>query len=187
MADRVLLVYQTSEGHTAEVAERIAAILRAGTDEVTLTPVHDAPDNLAGYDGVVVGGSIHFAKYDSHLTKYAKQHAAELNRLPSAFFTVCMRAAEGQGDEDPEVQSYLYGFTKETHWRPDITAVFGGELAYTKYGMIKRLVMRHIASNSGLSTDTKHDHDYTDWDAVEHFACDVLKHVGTVSHSRARV
>ena len=51
--------------------------------------------------------------------------------------------------------------------------IFGGALLYTRYGFIKRRMMRSIAEQGGLATDTSRDVDYTDYDAVRHFAEDV--------------
>lgn len=178
MAAHVLLVYETSEGHTARIAERIAAILRAGNLDVTVTRLNEAPDRLDQFDGIVIGGPIHFSKYDDGLLKYAKDHATDLAAKPNGFFTVCMRAAEPDGAQGPEVLGYVDSFREQTGWSPDITAVFGGALAYTRYGIIKRFVMKRIAAQGGFSTNTKSDHDYTDWNAVEHFAVDFFQHVG---------
>src|SRR5215217_8406943 len=55
---RVLVVYATSEGHSALVAERIAEALRRTVDVVDLRLAAQAPDP-SGYDAVVAGGPIH--------------------------------------------------------------------------------------------------------------------------------
>ena len=53
--------------------------------------------------------------------------------------------------------------------------MFAGALVYTQYGWFKRRVMRVIARREGGDTDMTHDHEYTDWQAVEQFARDVHK------------
>jgi hypothetical protein len=47
---------------------------------------------------------------------------------------------------------------------------FAGRLAYTQYGPIKRLILRLIAQREGGSTDTRRDHELTDWTDVARFA-----------------
>jgi menaquinone-dependent protoporphyrinogen oxidase len=58
----------------------------------------------------------------------------------------------------------------QTGFEPRDVALFGGALAYTRYGWLKRLVMRHISKKEGGATDTSRDWDYTDWEAVDRFA-----------------
>lgn len=57
---------------------------------------------------------------------------------------------------------------------PDIVGLFAGPLAYTRYGWLKRRVIASIAAKDGGDTDATRDHEYTDWDAVGHFATDAL-------------
>jgi hypothetical protein len=45
-----------------------------------------------------------------------------------------------------------------------------GALKYTRYGWLKRRVMRYIAGKAGGSTDTSRDHEYTDWEDLRVFA-----------------
>src|SRR5205807_2379516 len=52
MGSRILVVYQTSEGQTAKIAERIAATLREGGNDVDVRDVEHAPAPDS-YDGVV--------------------------------------------------------------------------------------------------------------------------------------
>ena len=53
---RILVVYATSDGHTATVAERITAALEAGGATVDCLPVEHAPAPI-GYDAVVHQGA----------------------------------------------------------------------------------------------------------------------------------
>ena len=58
---RTLLLYATTEGQTARIAERIAHTLRDQGHSVEVLPADTTqPDlNPADYDGVMVGASIH--------------------------------------------------------------------------------------------------------------------------------
>ena len=38
-----------------------------------------------------------------------------------------------------------------------------GALPYTRYGWIKRMMMRRIVAKAGGDTDTSRDYEYTDW------------------------
>jgi hypothetical protein len=70
---------------------------------------------------------------------------------------------------------------------------------YTKYGALVRLVMRIIAKREGASTDTAHDHEYTDWKGLHRFVDALMteleeedvrpndRRYGTDTRSQARV
>ena len=45
-----------------------------------------------------------------------------------------------------------------------------GALPYTKYGWLKKWIMRRIVAKAGGDTDTTRDYEYTDWNDVREFA-----------------
>ena len=90
--------------------------------------------------------------------------------MPSAFFSVSLTAASDQPEDQAEVRQYLDHFIQETGWHPDMIAHFAGALAYSKYGLVKRLVLQTIARRTHEPTDTSHDYELTDWGEVTHFA-----------------
>ena len=67
----------------------------------------------------------------------------QLERLPSAFFSVSLAA---HGDTE-EAEGYVEEFEQETGWRPAKVALFGGALLYTQYGFVKRHLMKRIAGD----------------------------------------
>ena len=85
---------------------------------------------------------------------------------------MCLSAASPE-DGPAQAKAYVEQLTAATDWHPDLVGIFGGALLYTRYGFMKRRLMRSIAEQGGLSTDTSRDYDYTDYDAVRHFAEDV--------------
>lgn len=171
---RILLAYHSGEGQAAKVAERIADSLR---DEGLTVEVHDAVDAPApiGFDAVVLGDSIHLAHHSRALRKYAKAHAEAINSRPSAVFQVSMTSADHDEEHDHAANKYVADLIHESGISPDVVGLFAGAVAYTRYGWITKRVMRSIAEAEGRSTDTTTDVEYTDWDAVDHFAGDVAR------------
>lgn len=53
--------------------------------------------------------------------------------------------------------------------------LFGGALLYTHYGFIKRHMMKKIARDKVLDTDTSRDYVYTQWNGVKHFVEEFLE------------
>lgn len=169
---RIALLYGTTEGQTGIIAERIAAVLDdAGHDPALFHAGHLPADfSLSDYDAVIVGASVHVGSHQKYVTRFVADHVDELNRLPSAFFSVSLTAAEGTEEARETAQSMVADFLAETGWDPDATAVVPGALTYSKYGLLKRFVMKRIAKQAGGDTDTSRDYEYTDWDEVESFA-----------------
>jgi menaquinone-dependent protoporphyrinogen oxidase len=169
---RILIVFHSSEGQTAKIAERIATVLRDRGDAVDVIEAEGAlaPD---AYDGVVVGDSIHAVKHSHGLIRYLEAHVATLNAKPSALFQVSLTSA----NPDPEHTTTAHGLVEDllqrTGFDPDAVGLFAGALVYTQYGWLKRRVMRAIVKREGGDVDTSRDYDYTDWAAVDRFAEDV--------------
>ena len=171
MAPRILLCYHSKEGQTAKVARRIAEVLRARGCEVVSALAEDDPA-ASGFDGVVMGDSIHAGQHSREMHDWVRQHAEYLRLRPVALFQVSLTSA---GDDEASVAlavQMVHDLIDGPNIEPDVVGMFAGALVYTKYGWLKRTVMRRIAAGQGADTDTKIDHEYTDWDAVEHFAAD---------------
>jgi menaquinone-dependent protoporphyrinogen oxidase len=168
---RILILYATTEGHTARIAERIARTIRGQGHSVEAHPADSGRTNpdWAAYDGVIVGASIHYGRHPGYLRAWVHEHRALLVARPCAFFSVSLSAG-GPGAKPKAAQCYLEAFLEQVGWRPRQTAVFAGALQYSKYGAFKRLLMILFVGLAGGDTDTSRDYDYTDWNAVERFA-----------------
>jgi menaquinone-dependent protoporphyrinogen oxidase len=170
----LLLVYQSVDGHTREVAERVAASLRAGGATVSLASAEEAPAP-EGVDGVVLGDPIHAGQHSRQMADYLTANADALAAVPTALFQVCLTSADPDPDKVATAAGYLEDLQTSTGLRPGLTASFAGALPYTRYGRMKRALMKKIAAKGGLSTDVSRDHVMTDWDEVDRFAGDVLR------------
>lgn len=169
----LLLVYHSGEGQTGKIADRIAATAReaGATVDVWLADDADAP---SGYDGVILGDSIHIGRHSRALTRYAARHADELDDVPVALFQVSLTSSHDDPQHAAEAQGLVQKLLDATGLDPDIVGLFAGALAYTRYGWFKRHLMQRIAASEGGDTDASTDHEYTDWDAVDDFTRDAL-------------
>ena len=170
----ILIVYHTSEGQTARIADHIAAVLRDLGDQVEVHDVAGAPAPEQ-YDGVIVGDSIHTGHHSKALTRYLQDHVAVLNKQPAALFQVSLTSANADDEHTATAQGLVQQLLDRTGFDPDLVGLFAGALVYTKYGWFKRRVMRAISRREGGDTDMTRDYDYTDWPAVEQYAQDVHK------------
>lgn len=103
-----------------------------------------------------------------------KANLGFLQRVPSAFFSVSLSAISSATQERQAAGYLAEKFVQELGWQPDRTEIIGGAVPYTRYGFLKRLVMKMIMKKHGSDTDTSRDYEYTDWDAVTRFAEDFL-------------
>jgi menaquinone-dependent protoporphyrinogen oxidase len=85
------------------------------------------------------------------------------------------------GDTD-EANRYVDQFKQQTGWDPAKVALFSGALRYTRYGFVKRRMMKKIAEEKpgSLATDTSRDYIYTEWDEVERYTEEFLDELTTV-------
>jgi menaquinone-dependent protoporphyrinogen oxidase len=174
----ILLAYASSEGQTKKIAERISLDLQVLSVAVEVVPIADAPINLDQYDAVLVGASIHVGKHPPEAVEFVQAHRARLAATPSAFFSVSLAAADHDDEHQAQAQRYVQEFFDQVDWHPELVGCFGGALRYTQYGFVKKLIVRHIAKTTDKATDTHHDHEYTDWDDVDHFTQAFATHLG---------
>lgn len=180
---RVAVVFHSIEGQTERVARRIAELLNARGARADVFPVSAAPASLWTYDTVVVGGSVHLGRHHRDLAAFIVRHSPELHARPTAFFSVSLTAAQADDDSQDLIHDIVGQFLDDAGWEPDSVAYFGGALAYTRYNAIKRFIMKRIAARMGQPTDTSRDFEFTDWDAVDRFADDVLAGVAVVARA----
>jgi menaquinone-dependent protoporphyrinogen oxidase len=178
--DNVLIIYGTREGHTRDVAARVADMFRAAghaAEAIDVSRVHE-PFALSPYAGVIVAASVHQGSHESEMAAFVKRHLGELTRLSSAFLSVSLAQADAENPvATPEkraeaaraADAAIAHFSRETGWLPDRVHPVAGALPYTRYNVLQRWVMTRIARGSGHPTDTSRDHVFTDWTALQRF------------------
>ncbi|MGE5802228.1 MAG: flavodoxin domain-containing protein [Gemmatimonadota bacterium] len=170
----ILIVYGTTDGHTRKIAQVLAEDLRAKRCSVDIM---DAADNVRrvspeGYHGVIVAASVHIGDYQKTVARWVRQHAAALSAVPSAFLSVSLAMLERRAQVRSEIISIMERFLERCGWRPTITKMVAGALPYTRYGWLKRKMMKRIVAEAGGDVDTTRDYEYTDWIDLRHFAED---------------
>ena len=190
---RILVLYGTTTGQTAKIAQAIGDTLRqqgASVDVIEVNPEWPEPED---YQAVVVAASVHGGKYQRPVRRWVRVNADELNARPTAFVSVCLGVLQHEPQAQEEVAAIMTRFLTAAGWRPTVTKTVAGALLYTQYNPFLRWVMKRITRKAGGDTDTSRDYEYTDWSDVRTFAEEFGRSVldsaskGHTSSNRTRV
>lgn len=169
-APHVLVLYGTTEGQSARIAQAIGDTLSGEGFKVDIVDAAaDRPDAEA-FDAVVVVASVHAGEYQDAVIDWTRRHARALNAMPSAFVSVSLGVLQDDPKVREESEAIRTRFLEKTGWKPTSLLPVAGALKYSRYNLVKRLMMKRIAAQAGGDTDTSRDYDYTDWNAVARFA-----------------
>lgn len=176
---RILVLFGTTDGHTAKIARRLGDALRRHDADADIVDLSRAQPLPVGYDGVIVAASVHEGKYQRHVQRWVRTYAPTLSSMPSAFLSVCLGVLQPQPEVQDEVQATIRRFLTSVGWEPAVTRTLAGAVPYTRYGWLKRRIMKRIVGKAGGGTDTTRDYEYTDWEDVERFAAAFAGQVAT--------
>lgn len=164
---RVLILYSTTEGQTRKICRFVADQVQETGHQYTLHDLTDDPVTPQGYQAVIIGSSVHIGKYQTAAMQYIKDHAAELNQIPSVFLSVSLTAASDTAEGKEELDKITDHFLKFVGWKPTLVKQVAGALKYTQYDFFKRYIMRNISKKEGRTVDTSQDHEFTNWDDLK--------------------
>ena len=169
----LLIIYGTAYGQTERISQRLARSLERQGQKVTLRrgDQRNGDLRLSAFDAVVIAASVIRGRHQRYIRQFARAHATALNRLPTAFVSVCGAAQ----DSPEEARKYGEAFLRETGLHPALVRSFAGALAYTRYGLLTRWIMKRISRSKGGPIDTTRDHDLTDWDEVDRFGMELVR------------
>jgi menaquinone-dependent protoporphyrinogen oxidase len=162
---KTLIAFATSYGHTETIARRIAAMLEGPVDVVPIRRFLPTP--VAGYDLVIVAGSIYFGRHHRRLERFVHVNRAALDAVDNALVSVS--GAATYDDSIADAAGYVAELTRRTRWKPRRVLLAGGATSYTRYSYFLRKKIRKIAIAEGRGADVTRDYDYTDWAQVEEF------------------
>ena len=129
----ILLAYASRFGSTQEVAETIAATLRAVGLEVDLQPMQEVK-SLDRYDAVVLGAAIYNAKWNAVAHQFVSQHQDALAQLPVAVFTLGPLSASDAAKRNSRRQ-LDNELAKYPRLKPVAVEIFAGKYDPSKPGM----------------------------------------------------
>jgi menaquinone-dependent protoporphyrinogen oxidase len=160
---KLLLVYASRHGSTAEVAEYMARAFEWEGFEVDLDDVETLPEVKAAYDAIVLGSAVHNGKVLPEIVHYVNKYHDKLVKKPVFLWVTCIRILEPNG------RQHVLGHyipQSELSGLPFLdTGVFAGKLDLdsTNWNEAWTLAVRY----DGTTPPRDHDGDYRDWKAIE--------------------
>ncbi len=122
---RTLVAYGSKHGSTKEVATAIAADLRAAGRDVDLLSAGAATvAGPAGYDSVVLGGSLYRGRWHPDACKFVRRHHDAVVELPLAVFALGPRTLEEGAVAESRKQ--LDAALARLKIEPELSKIFGG-------------------------------------------------------------
>jgi menaquinone-dependent protoporphyrinogen oxidase len=167
----MLVIYGTTEGQTAKIAGAIAATLRKSGLSVDIANAdHGWDPDPEDYGAVVVAASVHAGGYQRPVRRWVRVHAKALGERPTAFVSVCLAIMTPTPAVIRDLAAIMRRFFTATGWTPMVTKSVAGALPYSKYGWLKKRLMRRIVAKAKGDIDMTRDYEYTDWEDLRKFA-----------------
>jgi menaquinone-dependent protoporphyrinogen oxidase len=172
----ILIAYVTVEGHTGDVAARVAEIVEAAGNQAIVVNLADPGFGIPGrFDAVILCAPVHVGHYPARMMSFVANWKHALCEVPSAFVSVSLAIASKNPQERLEAEAYPEQLQQKSVWKPDKVHHAAGALKYVEYDFFKRWIMRRIARSEGGPVDTTRDYVLTDWNALEKFIRDFLR------------
>jgi menaquinone-dependent protoporphyrinogen oxidase len=166
---RVIVGYGSSQGSTAQIAERIAEILRDSGNTVDVRPVQKI-DRPGDYEAAVLGSALHNQAWLPEAAAFLHTHAPVLAGRPVWLFSVGMsdglpkpiRGMARSGQEKRIAQSLRGDVQPRGH------RLFSGVCQPWQLPRAGRILFRAAGGRFG---------DYRDWPAIESWARDIAQDI----------
>ena len=170
----ILILYSSRFGQTLKISQALKHQWQDAGAQVTLANLEQtAGTDLAQFDKIVIGASIRYGHFAKCLDAFTAAQTQQLNHIPSAFFSVSILANKAH-KSTPETHTYTRKFFEQSAWQPKLIGIFAGELAYHKYHLVDRYLMKLVMKINKGETNTQAHIEFTDWHKVQQFGTQVM-------------
>ncbi len=163
--NRVLVAYASKYGATAEIAERIGAVLRQAGLAVDVLPADRAGDP-ASYQAVVLGSALYVGRWRKEAARFLETNAAALAERPLWLFS---SGPTGEGSLETLMQGWRAPAGLEAVFervKPRDHAIFHGAMDAARMSTLERWLIKKIKAPLG---------DFRDWEAIPAWAAGIAQ------------
>lgn len=162
MVKKVLLVYASKCGSTAEVAQTVGQVLSQSGAAVDVLPVGKV-HSLKGYDAVILGTAIRMFKPLGEMRRFVFWHKGTLARIPTAVFSVGLAMTEDTPQNRVDAAKYIAPLVEQLTNNKSL-AMFGGKLDYQTLPSFFRMAFSKDTSGKMAEGD------YRNWETIHAWA-----------------
>lgn len=159
---RVLVAYATRAGSTIEVADSIALTIAQQGYWVDLKHIEAVP-KLDDYSAVILGSAIRMGNVTPEVKAFVERSSVKLNKIPTAYFVVCLTLKDDTSDNREKVTEYLSPL--RTHVTPFAEGYFAGKMDYSKLKPFDKFIAKRVAKAP--------EGDFRDWEKIREWALDL--------------
>jgi len=163
MEDQVLVVYATKYGATAEIAEKIAQVLRQAGLQTDVFPA-DRVRDLTPYRAIVLGSAVYVGKWRKEAENFLQANEKALVERQVWLFS---SGPTGKGDAAELVQGWRFPVALQPiadRIQPRDIAVFHGSANVKKLNFIEKQMLNTVKAPLG---------DFRDWEAITSWALSI--------------
>lgn len=182
---KVLLLYGSRYGSTAEISEKIEEVIREQDVEVESINLEDTKlkelPPLQEFEGVLIGSGIRINSMTKSVKKFFKKYADALNKRENLVGVFVSCGTANNPEERPKARKdYIEKVLEKYGINADIYEAFGGMLDLTeesKLGFFSQKILKMVAKEDP-TINLGERNDNRDWDLIAKFAddfCDLLK------------
>lgn len=160
MNQRVLIAFATKYGATAEIAAKIAEILR-GVGLLVDVQLADEVHDLSAYQAVVLGSAVYAGQWRKEAAEFLKNYEKALAQRPTWLFS---SGPTGEGDPVELMKGWRFPealLPIAERIQPREIVLFHGVLDMQKMNFAERLLIKGMKAPIG---------DFREWDSIEAWA-----------------
>lgn len=158
--NNVLVTYASKSGSTAEIANKIAEVLRSKGKNVSVLPAENVTD-LSACDAVVLGSAVYVGHWMKEAVEFLEKHEAALSTRPVWIFS---SGPTGQGDPVERMHGWRFPEAQQAladRIKPRDIVLFHGQIEMHNLNFGEKLMIRALGAPTG---------DFRDWAAITAWA-----------------
>lgn len=158
MSSRILVVYASRHGSTAEIAQAVGKELEIAGKTVDILKMSETSDVMA-YDAVVIGAPVYMDSIDHEVIKFVARSREGLENKPVAAFVTGMSVVHNPPGMEERMLQKLHKSLDPV--RPVTMAVFAGKLDPSQLSFFWKTMIGFLKVPAG---------DFRDWTAIAAWA-----------------
>lgn len=161
----VLVTYGSKSGSTAEIANKIAEVLRTQGENVTVVPAAGVTD-LKSYNAVVLGSAVYVGHWMKEAVEFLEKHQEALATRPVWIFS---SGPTGPGDPVERMHGWRFPEAQQAiadRIKPQDIVMFHGKIDIHDLNFGEKIMIRALGAPIG---------DFRDWNAITAWATGIAQ------------